>query len=484
MHKRLRSNIRSNRHGPIASAIGLALLAAQLTACQSYEPLPLDLDAHHSEWAQRRPDADSVVAYAAALAAQGEPVERFAIADGLSLIEAEVVALVFNPDLRVARLRAGVPGAAAREGGRWNDPELSVDLGYIVDNVPDPWIIGGSIGFTIPLSGRPGIEQDLDRATERAEVAAAQAAEWLVRMELRRHWLEWSVTVERIAQLERMLADLADLDTLAQRLLGAGVLTRIDARVFTLELVTRQGELLIQQSTRQRLELAIREGMGLMPDAPVRLVPEPPASFEDARSPAVRRGQLRLHNPELLAAIDHYDTTEQALRLEIAKQYPDLHIGPGYENEDGQSRITLGLGLIPLPFFNANARGIAEARAARLTAHAEVEGTVERLVHALSRAEAAAVAARERRNHYERVVAPLVDEQVADARQLAELGDVDTVLLLDSVVRQHEARLSLLDARAAEAAAQIELIELVGPDQPAPAMPTVGSDAEEATHEN
>ena len=54
-----------------------------------------------------------------------------------------------------------------------------------------------------------------------------------------------------------------------------------------------------------------------------------------------------------------------------------LTLGPMYESEQGQSRIGF-FGVVPLPFLNANRRGIAQARASRELARAAFETTTWR----------------------------------------------------------------------------------------------------------
>ena len=60
----------------------------------------------------------------------GEPgldaLEAYDPSDGLELEEAELVALVFNPDLRIERLRVERAAAVAGHAGRWNDPQLGI----------------------------------------------------------------------------------------------------------------------------------------------------------------------------------------------------------------------------------------------------------------------------------------------------------------------------------------------------------------------
>lgn len=164
--------------------IGLAGLF-MATGCQRYQPQPLQLEAHRAAWQGRSPDDITVHAFATELAETGRLEIPFDLTDGLSLEEAEVVALVFNPRLRESRARAGVAAATAEHAGLWEDPVLEVDALRILESVPDPWITGIGLGFTIPVSGRLGVERSLADAERSAEATRAAVDEWLVLGELR-----------------------------------------------------------------------------------------------------------------------------------------------------------------------------------------------------------------------------------------------------------------------------------------------------------
>ena len=55
-----------------------------------------------------------------------------------------------------------------------------------------------------------------------------------------------------------------------------------------------------------------------------------------------------------------YQASQSALQLEIARQYPDVQLGPGYEFDQGDNKWMLGLG-VTLPVFNQNQGAIAAA---------------------------------------------------------------------------------------------------------------------------
>ena len=78
---------------------------------------------------------------------------------------------------------------------------------------------------------------------------------------------------------------------------------------------------------------------------------------------AEAREQALLGRADILAALAEYAASQSALQLEMAKQYPDIHLNTGYEYDQGlQKWGLLGLGT-ELPLLNRNQGPIAEASA-------------------------------------------------------------------------------------------------------------------------
>src|SRR5205085_2292763 len=99
------------------------------------------------------------------------------------------------------------------------------------------------------------------------------------------------------------------------------------------------------------------------------------------------RRELLLTRPDILASLAEYAASQSALQLEIAKQYPDIHLSPGYEFDQGDNKWSLGVG-ITLPIFNRNQGAIREAIAKRSEAAANF-ATLQ--AHAINETERAVV---------------------------------------------------------------------------------------------
>ncbi|MFN0133960.1 MAG: TolC family protein [Phycisphaerales bacterium] len=450
----------------------LVLVAGAGVGCQSYERRPLDLAATREAWLARSPSDETARQFADRLAqAEGRgDAAAFDPGDGLTLAEGEPVALVFNRGLRLARLEANVTRATADHAGRWDDPVLGVDIERIVSDVPDPWVVAGTVGLTIPISGRLAVEKARAGAEYAVELQRVAVQEWATRAALRELWVQWSAETTRLALATELVERLRAVSALAERQEQAGVMSKIDARLFRVELAGSEADVITARARAKELELQLRDILGLAPDAPVRLV-ETVAFEPRGTDPAWLQSMMESSNPELLAVRGEYDVAEESLRLEVRKQYPDLTIGPGYGTDQGDDRVLLGLRL-PLPLWNRNQQGVAQATANREVARGRYENTFEHLASKLTIARTRFDAGRAVREAVESRVLPLADEQDADVRRVAELGRVDPLLLLQAIKSQYDAKVRLVDARAAEAIGGIRLDELIGPPAPPPSSET------------
>ena len=360
-----------------ATQLATLLTASTLVlGCQSYQPQPLDLQQRSAEWAQRALDDPAITDAAARLNTDpaGDSSGGYDPADGLTLREAEPVALVFNAELRAERLRARVPLAGAEFAGLWDDPEIDGDLLRFTENVSDPWIAGIGIGFTLPLSGRLRVAEDQAWAdVEHAWLTAAQH-EWALLETLRLKWIAWSALKLQGEALDDYLAELEPLSASVGRLAEAGEVDPASARLLSIDAAQRTLERARLASQEQLALIELLSLIGLTPDAEVTLVPGmPDADQREDSAPNAWVG-----HPDLRLAQAAYAQAELALEREIVKQYPDLTIGPRVEDEEGQSRLGVGFGL-PIPLWNRNQRSIAEATALRDAAAAEVDAVMQRL---------------------------------------------------------------------------------------------------------
>jgi len=448
----------------------LILLCAPLalSGCATYEPSPIDAQAHRQAWQARTPESEPVRAFIQQLSEQnqGNP-PAFDVADGLSLAEAELVALVYNPGLRLSRLQAGITAVSAEQAGRWDDPEFELGLLRSLDGGSDPWIIGSGLAITIPISGRLHVEKARATAAHLTALDAVAEAEWRVRYELRLAWLAWSATSMRLQAQSQFIESIDPIAQQMRRLAEAGEVPRTESALFAIERSQREYELRQLRGELAEQEQGLRALMGLSPSAPLELMPSLSLALQsesDSEAQTNPVAALPERNPTLQRLSQAYEVAEQTLLREIRKQIPDLTIGPSYESDQGQSNIGL-IGSIPIPLFNLNRQAIAEAQASRELARAEFETTYERLIGELAVVQARAAAIEDERAVVTEQTVPLIDRQLSDATRLLQIGETDSLIVLESFVRSHETKLHLIDLHLRQASTAAQLQYLVGPAQ-------------------
>jgi outer membrane protein TolC len=136
-----------------------------------------------------------------------------------------------------------------------------------------------------------------------------------------------------------------------------------------------------------------------------------------------------LHRADIRRSLLEYAAAEAKLHLEIANQYPDIQLSPGYSFDEGHHKIAFSPSF-PIPVFNRNRGPIAEAEARRAEAEARFSGlqaqAIGEMEIALARYQgglAELTDASERLVRIERV-------RVADMRRAVDAGEEDRLALV------------------------------------------------------
>ena len=110
-----------------------AVLTIFAGGCQSYEPSPLRIDSYRASLESRVLETEQLSAFVDRLDSMSDNIStQFDLSDGISPYEGEVLALVYNPDLRIARLEAGVALAEFNTAGLWQDWDTMVRIFHLL----------------------------------------------------------------------------------------------------------------------------------------------------------------------------------------------------------------------------------------------------------------------------------------------------------------------------------------------------------------
>jgi cobalt-zinc-cadmium efflux system outer membrane protein len=370
-----------------------------------------------------------------------------------------LAALYYHPDLDVARAKWQVAEAGKITAGQYPNPSISVPPGFIANpGAANPWLYGVSLDIPIETAGKRGYR--LARAGHLADAAYLDiaTASWRVRSRLRTALLNLYLSRESAALLKRQLAAQKALVQVLEARLAQGEIPRPELTQAQISL--DQNRLLLQENKKQLAENRVRLAAALgLPVTALRQVEISYAFLQrlprNPVSPEIRRHAL-LNRPDILAALASYEAAQSALQLEIAKQYPDLHLGPGYHFDDAENKWTFGLSLT-LPVLNRNQGPIAEAKARRQEAAARFTALQARVIAEIDRTQAGYLETLRKLKTAEVLVAAEKAQEHA-ARRGLQAGEMDRLALLSARLKVDNAALSRLKAfyQAQQALGQLE----------------------------
>ena len=361
-----------------------------------------------------------------------------------------LAAVYFHPSLEVARADWAVARGGERTAAGRPNPTVSAVPGYdLTPQGATPWFPALTFDVPIEVAGKRGYRRAQAKQLSEAARWNIAAAAWQVRAGLRTAWLDLAAARARESRLAAQLALQEQVVTSLEQRQAAGALAatellpariaRDKTRLDWLEAKRQAGEALTKVAEAVGVPVAALGGLTL--DA--RLAEAPTAALPGADGEA--RRQALLGRADIRSALAAYEATQAALQLEIAKQYPDLHLGPGYQFDQGDHKISLSL-TAELPILNQNQGPIAEAGAKRAAAAARLLALQAHVIADLDRAEAAATAARAQLAALDGLSAAQQKQQAAVAAQVAA-GAADPLDLLTTRLELGLSELARLEGR-------------------------------------
>ena len=435
----------------------LLLVVASLSfGCARYAPRSIDPAGAANAFSGRSLNDAGLRRFLATQGAGGGrwDVERLALA-----------AAYFHGDVAVARAESEEAAAGIKVAAQSPNPVLSFAPGYNATSVGiSPWIIAPTLEIPIETAGKRGKRIEQARALAEAAKLRIAAAAWVARTKVRAAMLDLYGAQETAALLAAELA------------LHEEVVAKLNAQVQAG--ASSAFELLQERLGLNRSKLALHDAQKLAATsrpqlaAAVGIAPSAldgiPLDFSDFTSlPSVPASGLRrralTHRADLLAALADYAAADADLRLQVAKQYPDVHLNSGYELDQTDNKYSLGLTL-ELPILNQNRGAIAQAVAHRKTIGTRFEAKQQALFGEIETALAGYRAARAKA-----ATAATLSSEASQAsettRRMVEAGELVPLELTRRRIEASAANLSRLDARieaqqaagALEAALQIPL---------------------------
>jgi outer membrane protein TolC len=366
------------------------------------------------------------------------------------LPELTLVAFYYHPSLEVARAQWNVASAGLKTAGARPNPSVTVTPGYD-SQIPgnySPWLVPVTFDLPMETAGKRGKRiAEAEAVAESARENFVSAA-WLIRSGVRASLLDFKIAGRRAGLLQQEFAAQKEIVRLLQQRLDAGGISRPELATAQIALNKTQLDLSEAQSRQADARSRLAEALGLGQAAlngenlnfDFSLSDVKALTSAEAKSVALRS------RADILAALADYAVAEADLRLQVAKQYPDLHLGPGYawnSGNAGDNQWSLGLTL-ELPVLDQNQGPIAEAEARRKLAAAKFVELQSQVIGEIDRAVAGFRVAQEQvRTGNELLAAEQRQQASAEAQLKAGAGD----------------RLDLLNAQLELASTQITQLD-------------------------
>jgi CRISPR system Cascade subunit CasA len=350
--------------------------AASLAGCVTYQPRPLA----PNEIARSYKDRSFDVAVIAADMKRIAPSSQWSgdTWDRLSLF---VASLGTSPAIAEARAHIGSLDAAARAAEVGPPMTFTLTAEYAGRAVESsPWLYGVTSDIPLDLGARKSTRIDAARFAAIAGRYDYAEAVWTVRMAIRRALAEQMLTISEI-EIGQKLAEVRVRQAAAlERRVEGGEAIRSDLERVRADAAGDARRVVDAQARRVAAQVGLAEAVGVAPAA-VTGATLSWNGFDAATATAPDVAELwdpaLLARADVLRAVAAYDQAEAELRGEVAKQWPEIHIGPGYTWERGLVKLPFSLGLA-LPTFDLNRGAISAAEARRAEAGIHLEAVIAR----------------------------------------------------------------------------------------------------------
>ncbi len=344
-----------------------------------------------------------------------------------------LAAFYFNPGLQTERARVQAAEAAVITAGARPNPTLAITPG-----VPSPYLLG--IDFDVPIEthGKRGLR--VAKATSLSDAARLNLAEtaWKIRSRVRAAGLDYLVALRSVDLLRSESRLRSEQVTLGEQRLRVGEIGRpavSSARVALLEArqAVRAGE-----GREAETQAALAEAIGIPVSGLSGTQVSWPGLEHPPRAQSLAPREIQrdavLNRVDVRQGLAEYAAAEADLRLEIARQYPDFQIGPGYQLEERDSFFTIPFSIV-LPLRSRNQGPIAEAEARRKEAAARFLATQAKVIAESEQAGARFRAALAELEEADRALSELERVQEPMARYAVTTGESDR-LTLNAVMLQ------------------------------------------------
>jgi outer membrane protein TolC len=390
----------------------------------------------------------------------------------VSLSELVEQALVQNPEIKAMQrnfdmMRARIPQAGAL-------PEPMLSYGYTGNWPLPPFDIqkgdpssARMLGFTqeIPFPGKLGLKAKMAAVSSESEWWAYEQMRLNVVAEVKDAYFDlvyFTKAIETVNKNKYLLERFAKISE-ARYAVGKGI--QQDVLKAQVEISKLIDQVAVLEQRKQTAEARLNSLLYREPDSPVGK-PEEIKPREFSHTIAELRELALANYPMLKAQRRKIDREQYGVQLAQKEFYPDVTVGFTYFNRPGLPEmygVNVGV-TIPLYFWKKQRPAIAEAAASEAMERKRLDGITTLLFFKIKDAYLAATTAQKLVSLYGTTVIPQATLSLESAISGYEVGKVDFLTLLDSLVTLRSYELNYYEQLSNVEKAVASMEPLVGVD--------------------
>jgi len=359
-------------------------------------------------------------------------------------------ALFFHTSLDVAR--AQWRSAVSRQSGASEKPIPVANTHFARSNNANEDIRPFALGLSIDISFETANKRDIriENARHLSEAAKLEVAQraWELRNQVAQSLHAYQLNQKQIALLSSEQAFRNEIVAIFQKRLDLGAASSVELSNAKLQLQGTTAELnaLQQKKLALRTNLASQIGLPLHAVETMQLTPVDELALPHGATESLSDAQKAalLNRLDIRIALERYSAAEAKLKLEIAKQYPDIVISPGYAYEFGDKIWSLGLSGL-LTILNKNKIAISEAQQLREVEAAQFEALQNTVISEVNSAYAKVAQAKLTLEEQTKLYAQQKNNTQRITRRLSA-GETDRLELAYAKLEEHFAEKNLTNA--------------------------------------
>jgi outer membrane protein, heavy metal efflux system len=285
-------------------------------------------------------------------------------------------ALFFHTKLDVAKQQLALAKLSVKTAGIKALPTVNADIARSNQANGDinPWSYGLTIDIPIQTNNKRGYR--IERAEKNVDIAQIDLAEiaWQLRSQIASDLMAYYQNQAEITLLQEELATQESIVNMLEKRLYAGIVSKTELSNARLLALKVQHQLLIKQGQTQQIQASLAADVGVTvekfsqikihPLVLTKTLAEQQSALENEFESQRLREQALLNRIDLRRRMAQYHAAEIEIKLEAAKQIPDISLSPGILYKFGDKIWSLGFSSL-LNLLQQNSTLIEQAKQLR-----------------------------------------------------------------------------------------------------------------------